>query len=264
MADLAMTGVGPYGMGAMGAMNDMSLLPLIQEYNSRIAQFDSNSNAGNGYYPGLYSSHPIQVPSFNYDNYWDQMVQNQDRMYENTIRQRQSWNRMDAEINGPLYGISEAADVLRDKVLQNEQDQIQEALFAYKQAIKDAYYQGQDIDDRTLTALAKDQYRKRFGTRLEDDIRNNANSNFGNGFVRTATFGIFGDKISAEENIAQINNQPVSSKSKTMKVLGKCTGALTTTAAGALIGVCCGGPVGAAIGAAVGLVAGIISAVSTK
>lgn len=254
MASPEVTGVSTNGVGVA---NDMSLYPLIMDYQSRVAQLDS-AYASGGYVP----RDTVQVqPTYNYGNLWEQMAENQDRWMNNAISQNQRYNRMNVEINGPKYTVTEAADVLRDKVLQNEQDQIQEALLAYKQALKDMYYPAKDVDDRELTALAKSQYRQRFGTRLEDDIRNNASTSFWNGFIRTGTFGLFGDKISAEENIAQITGQPASSKAKTWKKTGNALGGLAAGAAtGALVGSIIpvlGTGIGAVVGGVIGLVSGL-------
>ena len=271
IGDPMLSAVGPYSFTGSGynAMNDISMMPIMQQYNQAVSQLDNAAdmrlNSG-----VTIPQTTVQAPTFDSEKMWEQMEVNQNRMMEanqrnqerwmnQSLQQNQMWRQNSAMINSPLYKISEAADALRDKVVQNEQDQVQEALAALKNAIKEANYPNQDVDDAILTAEAKNYYRTRFGQRIEDDLRNYGTSSFWNGFIRKATCGLFGDKYTPEDNIAQINHQSVSETSKKWNKTGKIAAGATTTAVGAGIGFLIGGPVGAIIGGHIGLAYGIFS-----
>ena len=249
--DALSSGIGAYNFG-FNPRQDLSLLPLLNDYNNSVAQIDASSAA-----PSFTNSPDMPAaPTFDAEHYWQQAEESQDRMMRNSLSQQQKYNQYSSEINGPMYKINEAAEFLHDRILQDEQDLVSEALQAYINAYKEAYYQDREVDSQTLMSEVKTYYRNKFGVRLEDDLRNNSKSEFGSGFMNKASFGLFGDKVTAEENISKINNQPVSEKSRQWKTTGEVIGA---TAGRAGVGAIAGGVLGGILGSIIpgaGTVAG--------
>ena len=151
-----------------------------------------------------------------------------------------------------------AAQALQTKILEDEQAQIYPALMAFVEAYKTACDPDGTMDEKTLLASACAEYQKITGNNLLADIKANSSGSFMNGFIRSATFGLFGQKQTADETTAQITGQEVSESSKNWKKAGKVAGKTASCAAiGAGIGACFGG-IGAGPGAVVGAVVGFV------
>jgi len=172
-----------------------------------------------------------------YNNYYNQMTDylNFNSRYNLQAVQNQRYN--DITINGPDAGITKQLKVLQEKILTNEQEQIQSALSAYVQAVRAKYPDASDDDVRNYASML---YGQLTGHSITDDIRSYGSSSFWQGFKQVASLGI-ANKVTAEENISQITGQPVSRSENFGKIAGRAAGGAALGALGLFagwVGVC--------------------------
>ena len=158
-------------------------------------------------------------------NWMQQMDQWQDYNIDRQIRYSQKNRNADLKINSTMEGIQDAGAILSKKIHADEQEQIIPALKNYLAAVKAAYPDGTDEE---ILNRAKSLYKQQFGVELTDDIRANGKDSLTQGFLQAVSFGL-ADGKTAEENIAEIDGQPVGKKDKNKKIIGRVAG-------GALIG----------------------------
>lgn len=171
------------------------------------------------------------MPSFtgggiNYETYFNNMEKYQDFMYDSQIRQADKRREVNYRANAPEMAMDEQLEILHEKIMRNEQQQVIPALKALLQSIAATY--GQNASQEDLIAMAKNQYKQKYQTSLSDDLRKYGNGSLTQGFLQTATLG-FADKRTPEENISIIDNQPVGRWENTKKLMGNAAG-------GALVG----------------------------
>ncbi len=274
MDPFVLQGAGAYGgngsMAAAGTVtgvdslpaitntNDMLMFPFLDNYRAQLDSFDATSGNLDYTYPGRIGMAPVDTSQM-----YTQMQRTQEQMMDFNMRQQQRYRYNNAEVTAPLNKLTLAATTLQSKILENEQDQIEGALQAFVQAYRQAYDPEGTMDNETALANAVTEYQKLTGKSLLADIKDNGSSAFMSGFVRSATFGLFGDRTTADENIAKVTGQPVSEASKKWHTVGRVAGkAATGAAAGAAIGAAVtswSGGWGAIIGAVVGGIWGFLS-----
>lgn len=204
---------------------------------------------GMGFYPGF---------GFNNEQYFDYMKNWQKFQIDYNVDQQNMTRNADLRVNASVEGIKGAATILRDKIIQNEQDQIQKAYQAYINSVANAYGTGTpaEIKSRALTL-----YQQLTGKSLIQDLRENGHSSFTQGVLQSLTFSAF-DKNSVEDNISLITGQPVGTTEKAMQNTGRVVGALgiggLTAGAMKLLGK------SGKIGALVGLGAAALSFITGK
>lgn len=164
----------------------------------------------------------------NYDSYYQNMDKYQQFMYDSQIRQAERSRFADLKANAPMEGIQRQAEILHEKIMQNEQEQIIPALNAYIESIKAAYSNSSEASPQQLLNKATTLYKQIYNTGITDDLRKYGNGSFTQGLLQTLSFGL-ADKRTVEENISAINGQPVSRFEKGKKYAGNATG-------GAIIG----------------------------
>ena len=242
------TASGVNSLPQITSTNDMLMFPFLQNYKAQLDSYDVTGNVNN-----IVPTSPSMPVMDTYKMY----EQIQENMMDFNLHQQERYRYNSAEVTAPMNKLTIAAQSLQAKVVGNEQDQIQGALAAFVQSYKQAYDPEGKMDDETALANAVAEYQKITGESLIASIKNNGNSSFMSGFIKAATFGLFGNRTTADENIAQIEKQPVSENSRKWNVAGKVTGrAATGLIAGAVIGFCIGGPAGSAIGAKIGTTIG--------
>ncbi len=252
----------------IGSQMDLLSIPLFQNYKAQVDGLDQyngllnqtgpmvNPNATFGLYGGM-----------NMQQYYQQMMEMQQMYMQNARQQAEMTRQNTAQINGQMNKLRVAASTLRDKIAQDEQDQIRGALESYIQAAREAYDPDGTMDHDALVAQAMTDYQQMMGSDLISDIRTAGQGSFMNGLLHSVTLGLFGNKTSAEENISLITKQPVSSEERKQKTAGKALGgvalgagsALAIGAIGAKIGGIAGtclGPLGTATGAIIGGIIG--------
>ncbi len=166
----------------------------------------------------------------NYEKYFQNMEMYNDFMYDSQLRRNQKARQVDFLANSPMEEVHHKAEILREKIMQNEQQQIIPALNKYLESIKSAMGGGENVSAEQLIARADMLYRQMYNTSLTEDIRKYGNSSFLQGLYQTLSLG-FADKVTAEENIARINGQPVSRWESAKKVAGNTIGGATIGAA---------------------------------
>lgn len=151
--------------------------------------------------------------------------------FDNMKNYQQSWNdyyvdtqkmqrNNDVKLNGAMEAIQENALNLRDKIAQNEQDQIPTAYKNYLNAVKNAYGEAseEELNSRALTLYAQLN-----GKTLVQDLRDNGHSSLLQGFIQTLTLNTY-DRRSAEDNIAEVTHQEVPIGEKTEQNIGRIAG----------------------------------------
>lgn len=151
--------------------------------------------------------------------------------FDNMKNYQQSWNNYyvdaqkmqrnnDVKLNGAMEAVQETAVNLRDRVAQNEQDQIPEAYRNYLNAIKNAYG---EASEEELNSRALSLYSQMTGKTLVQDLREHGHSSIVQGLIQSLSFNLYGRR-SAEDNIAEITNQSVPTGEKVEQNIGRIAG----------------------------------------
>lgn len=232
MAGEYVNGIAPYNFGMM---------PFYNNYANSVALDSLLGYNGMGM-PGMFSMDGSLFPGnfgggmfpyaggMNYEQFYKNMEQNQNFMYDSQLRRSQRARQVDFLANSPMEGIQRNAQILHEKIVQNEQQQIIPALNKYLESVKAASVGDKNVSVEQLIARADTLYKQMYNTSMTDDIRKYGNSSFLQGLYQTLSFG-FADKITAEENISRINGQPVSRWESAKKVAGNTVGGATIGAA---------------------------------
>lgn len=151
--------------------------------------------------------------------------------FDNMKNYQQNWNNYyvdsqklqrnsDVRINGAMEAIQETAANLKDRIAQNEQDQIPEAYQKYLNAVKNAYGEAseEEINSRALSL-----YTQMTGKTLVQDLRDHGHTSLLQGFLQTVTLNTY-CRRSAEDNIADITHQSVPLGEKTEQNIGRIAG----------------------------------------
>ena len=180
--------------------------------------FNGNGFAGGGFTGGM----PISPIMGGNQSYFDNMKDYQKFWTDYNINQQKMNRNADLRVNASVEGIKEAATNLKDKILQNEQDQILKAWNAYVQSVKLAYG---DASPHEIKSRALSLYEQMNGNKsLIQDLRENSHGSFTQGVLQSMTFGSY-FKNSAEDNISKITGQPVGTGEKLEQNVGRIVGA---------------------------------------
>lgn len=151
--------------------------------------------------------------------------------FDNMKNYQQSWNdyyvdaqkmqrNNDVKLNGAMEAVQETAVNLRDRVAQNEQDQIPEAYNNYLNAVKNAYG---DASEEEINSRALSIYSQLTGKTLVQDLREHGHSSLVQGLIQSLTLNLYGRR-SAEDNIAEITHQTVPTGEKIEQNIGRIAG----------------------------------------
>jgi len=244
-------GVMPVTGYSAGAMDNIDL--ITNSYNYYPSTMNS-SIFGGGYMPYNMGG------SYNPQAYYDYMRANQKFYADYNVDQNKLNRNSDLRINGSVEAVKGAAMILKDKVTQNEQDQVMQAYENYEQAVRLAYGDASDTEvrARALTLYAQ----MNGGKSLYQDLREHANGSATQGFIQSLTFGLYG-RHSAEDNISEISKAPVGTTEKLKHNVGRVAGAGAMAGVGYAIGSLFG-PVGKVVGLAAGAVSGLLSFLTGK
>ena len=210
-----LTGLDMYA--PMGSLNN----PMMVMYNPMMSMNGSIFGGGMmGGYP-IAGGYPMMGGSNgNYEDYYRNYEKYQDFMIDNQVHQQQKWRNADLRLNASTEGIQKQAAILHEKILQNEQQQIQEAYASFKESVRAMYG---DATDEQISNRASTLYQQITGTSVVDDIRKNGRGSFTQGFLQTVTLGL-ADKKTAEENISELTGQPVGRSERAKKIAGNVAG----------------------------------------
>ena len=213
------------------ALNDLTGLDLyapMGSLNTPAGMFNpmmsmNGSIFGNGMMGGypIAAGYPAMGGSTgSYQDYYKNYEKYQDFMIDNQVHQQQKWRNADLRLNSSQEGIQKQAAILHEKILQNEQQQIQQAYASFKNSVKSMYG---DATDEQISNRAATLYQQLTGTTITDDIRNNGRGSFSQGFLQTVTLGL-ADQKTAEENISELTGQPVGRTERAKKIAGNVAG----------------------------------------
>ena len=260
-----------YGTGAASASSMYASDPVLagvgdnalygqmffDNYRNGLESLEMQSSLLDGTYgePGQ-----IQAGSVDIAGLMQSIRQIDEEQMDYNMRQAEKYRLNGAQTNAPYNLMNFSAMALQSKIIENEQDQIPGALRDFIEAYRQACDPEGQMDEKTLLSSAAIEYHKITGKNLITDIRENGSSSFMAGFINSATFGLFGSRYSADDTIAQLDGQPVSSSSKNLKKAGRTAGGIVAGAgSGAALGAAIGtfgGPIGWGAGAIVGGIIG--------
>ena len=154
-------------------------------------------------------------------DYYNQMREYQRFNTDFNVEQAQQQRNAEMRINASMEGVKGAATVLKDKIMHNEQDQIEEAYNNYVKAVGAAYGEG---TPQEIAARAKNLYAQMNGGKtIVDDLREYGHSSLIQGFLHSLSFGTY-DRHSAEDNISTITGAPVGTGEKSAQNIGRIGG----------------------------------------
>lgn len=224
-----MYGMYPNAYNNQVALNDLSDLDLYSPMGAMGMNgsiFPGMGGLGMGSIGTGYPMTPMYGGGGNYEDYYKNYEKYQDFMIDSQVRRQQKMRNADSRANSPMKGVEIAADILREKVMQNEQQQIIPAFNAFVESV--AAMNGNKSQKETIND-ALTLYKQKYNVTLTQDIRQYGNSSFLQGLYQSVTFG-WADNKTKEENISELTGQPVSRYEKAKKVAGNATG-------GAIIGI---------------------------
>lgn len=235
-----MYGMNPNAYNNQVALNDLCDLDFYSPMGAMGMNgsiFPGMGGIGMGGFPMGGTGYPM-TPMYgggNYQDYYKNYEQYQDFMVNNQVRQREKMRNADIRLNSPEEGIAKQAAILKEKIMQNEQQQIIPAYKSFVRSVKSMY--GGNVSDEEIANRAATLYAKTYGVTITEDIRRYGNSSFMQGLYQSVTFG-WADNKTKEENISELTGQPVSRYEKAKKVAGNAVGGALVGTAGA-IGVNC-------------------------
>ena len=173
---------------------------------------------GGGY--GMYPAMPAFGGGYNYEDYYKNYEKYQDFIIDSQVRRQQKMRNADLRLNSPQEGIAKQATYLHEKIMRNEQQQIQEAYKNFTNSVRNLYGNAspEEIANRASTL-----YAQQYGCSITDDIRRHGRGSFTQGFLQTVTIGL-ADKKTAEENVSELTGQPVGRSERAKKIAGNIAG----------------------------------------
>lgn len=177
--------------------------------------------SGYGGFATPMASPMMGMGGYSNQDYFNNMKEYQKFNIDYNVDQQKMQRNADLRINASVEGVQGAAANLKDKILQNEQDQIQEAYKAYVDSVRAAYGDGteQEVQSRAKSLYAQ----MNGGKTLVQDLRDNSHGSFTQGLLQTLTLGAY-CRHSSEDNISKITGQPVGSGEKTSQNFGRVSG----------------------------------------
>ena len=212
-----------YNQVALNDLSDMNLtLPVVNSIDPMLSMNNSIFN-GMGYNMGYNMGFPQFMPTFtanNPQNYWENLEQYDNFMIDRQIRRQERMREADLRLNAPQEGIQRQAELLHDKILRDEQEQIQTAYRQFIDSVKQMY---PNATPEQIESKAELFYRQINQTGVFEDIRKNGKGSFEQGFLQSLTFGL-ADGKTAEENVSDLTGLPVGRTENVKRIAGKVVG----------------------------------------
>lgn len=216
---------------------------------------------GYGMNNSIFSAPIPMTGGMNNQNFYDYAMNNLQWQQNYNIQQQNGQRNVDLRVNGSVEAVKGAAQILKDKILTNEQDQIDYAYNNFLETVRLAYGNASETE---LKARAATLYAQMNGGKsIYQDLRENSHGSFTQGAIQAMTFGLY-DRNSAEDNISRITGAPVGTTDKLVQNTGRVAGS-------AAIGAAVGGlakafkvPKAGWVGLAAATIAGIMSFATGK
>lgn len=207
---------------AVNAFSPMMNTPLYDDLDIDFSSYNYGGFGSGSIFGGMT---PMMGMGYGYGGYnYDRLKEQQVFRNDYMIDQQRMNRNADLKINAPLEAIKGTASILKDKIVQNEQGQILEAYNNFLDAVRAAYGEGTSEE---IAARAKTLYAQMNGGKsLVQDLRENGHGSTVQGFLHGMSFGLY-DSKSAEDNISEITNAPVSTTEKVKQNGGRLAGAAT-------------------------------------
>ena len=231
MAGEFVGGITPYNMGMMPFYNNYANGVMLDDiYNSSVMTNPGIFSMDSSLFGGGMMGTPYMPygGGSGYEQYYKNMEQYQDFMYDSQLRRSQKSRQVDFRANAPMESIQRQAEILHEKIMQNEQQQVIPALNKLLASVNGGFASGTSATQEELIAKADTIYKQMYNTSITEDLRKFGHGSFEQGLYQSLTLG-FADRTTAEENISRINGAPVSRWESAKKITGNATG-------GALIG----------------------------
>ena len=193
---------GGYGGMMPGMMPGMGMMPGIMP-----GAIPFTGNNGNG-------------QNMTYADYLQEYERCQDIMIDSQVRQQQNLRNAELRLTAPQEGIQARANILNDKIVRNEQNQIKQAYETFLEGVRNMYG---DASDENIKNRANALYKQAIGKTIIEDVREHGHGSFTQGFLQSATFGLFNRKT-AEETVSELTGQPVGTEENAKKIAGNVVG----------------------------------------
>lgn len=207
----------------VSAINGGMWNPMFNSYYNQAGLstlYDMDSMSMNGSLFGGGMMMPTFCGGMNYDSYFKNYSDMLNFQSNSQLQMVNNQRQNQIAINSPDAAIRKAAAILNEKIVSNEQEQIQPALKNFVATLRTKY---PNATDEQLVNQASIEWGNYYQTPIPDLIREKGNNSFLQGLYQSLTFG-FADNITAEENIAKIYGQPVSRTQQLEKSLGRAAG----------------------------------------
>lgn len=217
-----------YNVAALSGM-----YPMYNSYSNYVGLsglYDMDLMGGS-IFNGMMPFMPTFGGGMNYDYYFNNMKDYLNFTSDYNLQMVENQRRNDLRINAVDEAIRNAAAVLNEKIVANEQQQIQQAYNNYIAAVA-AKYPGES--EQNIVARAKSNYQQLYNSTITDEIRKYGHDTFTHGLYRGLTFGLYG-KLTPEDNISKITGQPVSRWDKFKEIGGLATGGAAVTGGGLFV-----------------------------
>ncbi len=193
--------------------------------NGAYPMFGTGSVFGSGFANMPMMGMGMGAGGYNPQDFYNNMRQQQQLQTEYNIEQQQLNRNADLRVNAPLEAIKGTATALKDKIVNNEQDQIEDAYNRFVEAVAAAY--GDCADKNILKARANSLYASmNNGVTIVQDLRQHGHGSATQGFLQALTLGTY-NRHSAEDNVSYVTGSPVGTSEKTSHNMGRLAGAAT-------------------------------------
>lgn len=137
------------------------------------------------------------------------------------------------QYNAPIAALNKDIGGVYTAAVGNNQEAIVPAIDrAADKIYKQAKQLGDPISRDEARAMAIQEYQSANGQSLSEAVAQNGRTDFGFGFWDTYTLGLFGNKKSPSETVAELTGVPESPEQKTWKTVGKVAGGAALAATG--------------------------------
>ncbi len=217
---------------SVSAINGMSY-PLYNGYmnNNSLRNLYDMDMYGSIFTPGMMPYMPAFTGGMNYDFYYNNMKDYLNFTSDYNLQLVENQRKNDLRINATDEAIRNAATILNEKIVENEQKQILGAYNSYLSAVAAKY---PNESKENIIARAKTTYAQLYKTSINDEIRKYGHDSFTHGLYNTLTFGLYGG-TTPEDNISKITGQPVSRWEKAKYTGGQVAGGVAITTTGILL-----------------------------
>lgn len=194
---------------------------------------------GMGYGMGMYGYGPgSEVMGMTQADYMRYQENLQNQQIDMQTRTRRKLNVADYQASAGEKAVKERIEILKEQILQNNQDNVMSAYGSLKEAVANhlkasGYMAPNGIsDEENLKAQTNHLFEQVTGMSIPRALQTSGDTHFVHGLKQGALCGIgalLTNKRSAGENAAEITGTPVTKSEKAWNIVGMVTSAIATT-----------------------------------